>query len=761
MLTPLPPGAARHIGPYRLLARIGAGGMGEVFLARRGQGQLVAVKAVRQELDGDLDDAFRVRFRREMAAARAVTGPFTAALLDGDAEAQLPWLATEYVPGPSLADAVARCGPFPVESVRALGAGLARALTAVHAAEVLHRDLKPGNVLLTPEGPRLIDFGIARAFEATTLTMTGVLVGTPGFMAPEQIEGSHAVVPASDVFSLGAVLCHAATGRGPFDDPELASVVFRISQGDADLSRVPAELRGVVAECLSTDPARRPTPTELAERLADGTAATPFPWPSEALSLFAEYRSAAAVFRQPASEPAEFKQSGAADAPPPPQAAPALGAFGPAPVLRRRRLPWVVASAAAAVVVTVAAVVLPDTLADDPARTPTASPRPDAGSKPGGVVTASGNQGHSGEFGASAVREAALPDGWRPWSRKKPKGVDSMGKGCVIARSTLVCRDGWGAAIALDAATGKDRWKTPGFPGEPTGIQEHPPETDGKRVFVPSELGVTGLDVATGGEVWRHKVPAYARMVSVAYAQGVVYTAEFNSRSAPEPRTTVLRARRASTGRQLWKTSVDGRPRGALLAQGDRLYTAVEGGGVISLSTRDGDEEARVSEPACSDLIGYAGAILCWSMEHTGVRVLDNGTLASRRTIGATKKPDVAPVVGKKGVLVIANTDRKAELQDRLTAYDWKSGKELWDLPARGTPSALGLSGDRLLYVGFYEIRTVPLDGDAENITQRTVPTTDTRAIDGLSATLTAPLYLGGAIFAESIEGRLVSGRAL
>ncbi|MFI8877517.1 protein kinase domain-containing protein [Streptomyces sp. NPDC055243] len=755
MLTPLPPGSTRRIGPYRLLARIGAGGMGEVFLARREQGRLVALKAVRQELDLDMDDAFRVRFRREIAAARAVTGPFTAALLDGDADARLPWLATEYVPGPSLADTVARCGPLPVDAVRALGAKLARALAAVHAARVLHRDLKPGNVLLTPDGPRLIDFGIAQAFEATALTMTGMLVGTPGFMAPEQIEGSHAVVPASDVFSLGAVLCHAAAGHGPFDDPEFASVVFRIARGDADLSGVPDELRGLVAECLDTDPDRRPTPVELAERLADGTAPAPFPWPSEALSLFAEYRSAAAGFEQ-----SEFEHPGA-DVPPPPQAPPALGSFGPAPVLGKRRLPWVVASAAAAVVVTVAAVLLPDVLADDPAAAPSASPRPDAAAPAGRVVTAYGNQGHSGEFGTSAVREAALPEGWKPWSRKKPKGVDSTGKGCVMARSTLVCRDGRGAATALDAATGKDRWKAPGLPGNPTGVQENPPETDGERVFVPSELGVIGLDLATGDEVWRHTVPEHSGVISVTYAQGVVYTAEFNSRSAPAPYTTVVRARRASTGRQLWETSVDGRLRGTLLAQGDRLYAALEAGGAIALSARTGDEKAEVSKPACDDLIGYDGAVLCWSVERKGVSVLDGGTLASRRTIGAAKQPDVAPVVGEKGVLVIAGTDEKAELPDRLSAYDWKSGKELWDLPARGTPSALGLSGDRLLSVGSYEIRTVSLDGDAENVTQRTIPTTDVKAIDGLADTLTTPLYLGGAVFAESVEGRLVSGRAL
>ncbi|MEL3951900.1 serine/threonine-protein kinase, partial [Streptomyces sp. LNU-CPARS28] len=333
MLVPLPPGTPRRIGPHTLLARIGAGGMGEVFLARRdrrgdrdGQGvpPLVAVKVVRQDLD--LDDAFRARFRREIAAARAVTGPFTAALVDADADAERPWLATEYIAGPSLADVVERCGPLPVPAVRALGAALARALTAVHGARVLHRDLKPANVLLAPDGPRLIDFGIAQAFEATALTMTGVLVGTPGFLAPEQIEGSHAVVPASDVFSLGAVLCHAATGRGPFDDPEAAAVVFRIVRGDADLSDVPPELRDTLAACLHPTPENRPTPEALATTLSapgDGTPPSPspapalFPWPADVLSLFAEYREAVA-----ASERAH-DQGGFADA------ATTAGASGP------------------------------------------------------------------------------------------------------------------------------------------------------------------------------------------------------------------------------------------------------------------------------------------------------------------------------------------------------------------------------------------------------------------------------------------------
>ncbi|MZD09796.1 protein kinase, partial [Streptomyces sp. SID5785] len=315
MLTPLP-GPPRRIGPYQLLARVGAGGMGEVHLARRagpgpGPVELVALKSVREDLD--LDDAFRARFRREIAAARAVAGPYTAAVLDADPDAERPWLATEYVAGPSLAGTVARCGPLPVPTVRALGTGLARALSAVHAARLLHRDLKPGNVLLTLEGPRLIDFGIARAFEATQLTAAGAMIGTPGYLAPEQLRGTHALTPASDVFALGAVLAHAAGGHGPFEDVEPAAVIYRTATGDADLDHVPPLLRDVVARCLATDPAHRPSPDEIVRALAaqDGPV-----WPADVRALFAEHRSAADGFAHAAGQQAFAAAPTAPGAPP-------------------------------------------------------------------------------------------------------------------------------------------------------------------------------------------------------------------------------------------------------------------------------------------------------------------------------------------------------------------------------------------------------------------------------------------------------------
>ncbi|MGW1934795.1 serine/threonine-protein kinase, partial [Streptomyces sp. NPDC001919] len=287
----------RLVGPYRLLARLGAGGMGEVHLACRADAptadpqRMIAVKTVRGDLE--VDEDFRTRFRREIAAARTVDGPGVARLVDADPDAASPWLATEYVPGPSLAEAVVRSGALPVATVRTLGSALASALAAVHGVKVLHRDLKPANVLLGRAGPRLIDFGIAQAFEATALTSTGLVVGSPGFMSPEHLAGSRAVVPASDVFCLGAVLAFAASGRGPFQDDEMAAVVFRIIRADADLSGVPEELRPVVGRCLRLDPAERPTAAELASLLGGGADAGAFPWPGGVLSLLAEYGEAA------------------------------------------------------------------------------------------------------------------------------------------------------------------------------------------------------------------------------------------------------------------------------------------------------------------------------------------------------------------------------------------------------------------------------------------------------------------------------------
>lgn len=259
------------VGPYRLLGRLGSGGMGRVYLGRSTGGRTVAVKIVHPHFA--LDEEFRARFRREVEAARRVGGAWTAPVLDADPEAPVPWVATGYAAGPSLAAAVADAGALPAHSVRVLGAGLAEALSAVHALGLVHRDVKPSNVLLTLDGPLLIDFGIARATDGTaSLTSTGVSVGSPGYMSPEQILGKTVAGPA-DIFSLGALLVYAATGEPPFPGDSSASLLYKVVHEEPRLGSLEGELRQLVAQCLAKDPAERPAPGDVARRLAPEGAA--------------------------------------------------------------------------------------------------------------------------------------------------------------------------------------------------------------------------------------------------------------------------------------------------------------------------------------------------------------------------------------------------------------------------------------------------------------------------------------------------------
>ncbi|WP_353944091.1 protein kinase [Streptomyces sp. HUAS MG91] len=271
-MQPLQADEPTTVGPYRLLGRLGAGGMGRVYLGRSAGGRTVAVKIVHPHFA--LDDEFRARFRREVAAARRVGGAWTAAVLDADPEAPVPWVATGYVAGPALAQAAGPGRALPEHSVRVLGAGLAEALAAVHGLGLVHRDVKPANVLLTVDGPRLIDFGIARATDGTaSLTSTGVSIGSPGYMAPEQILGK-GVTGASDVFSLGAVLVYAATGESPFPGDSSAALLYKVVHEEPELGSLGGELRDIVAACLAKAPGDRPAPEDVARRLApEGAAA--------------------------------------------------------------------------------------------------------------------------------------------------------------------------------------------------------------------------------------------------------------------------------------------------------------------------------------------------------------------------------------------------------------------------------------------------------------------------------------------------------
>ncbi|MFF1452626.1 serine/threonine protein kinase [Streptomyces sp. NPDC058274] len=339
-MQPLEAGEPTVVGPYRLLGRLGSGGMGRVYLGRSAGGRTVAVKMVHPHFA--LDEEFRARFRREVEAARRVGGAWTAPVLDADPGAPVPWVATGYAAGPSLTGAVADAGALPEHSVRVLGAGLAEALAAVHALGLVHRDVKPSNVLLTLDGPLLIDFGIARATDGTaSLTSTGVSVGSPGYMSPEQILGK-GVAGAADVFSLGAVLVYAATGTSPFPGDSSAALLYKVVHEEPLLGALEGELRDVVSRCLTKDPAGRPAPEEVARLLAPQGAArlVTAGWLPGAL-VEQVSRSAVQLLNLEAGEPApsgpvDFSSpsvggtSGVAAAGP---FGPPSGVFGPAPAM--------------------------------------------------------------------------------------------------------------------------------------------------------------------------------------------------------------------------------------------------------------------------------------------------------------------------------------------------------------------------------------------------------------------------------------------
>ncbi|GHJ35671.1 bifunctional serine/threonine-protein kinase/ABC transporter substrate-binding protein [Streptomyces sp. TS71-3] len=333
-MEPLLPSDPAWLGEHRPLRQLGAGGMGVVYLARAASGELAAVKVIQPEYAGEPE--FRARFRREAAAARRVDSPWVVRVTGADPEASAPWLATAFVPGPSLAEAVASCGALPVPAVRVLGGVLGRALAAVHAVDLVHRDVKPGNVLLALEGPRLIDFGIARSTSAdqTPLTSPDVVVGTPGFLSPEQARAGRAG-PASDVFALGCVLAFAATGRPPFGTGTANAVMYRTVHGRPDLDGITdAPLRALLLRCLDKDAAARPPAAEAAGALAADEPAGSVDWLPDPVVRMVADRSAE-LLELPPVAPTEVSEPQEGEPPPDPARTP--GPPDPAAVPGRRR----------------------------------------------------------------------------------------------------------------------------------------------------------------------------------------------------------------------------------------------------------------------------------------------------------------------------------------------------------------------------------------------------------------------------------------
>ncbi|MBZ6289875.1 PQQ-binding-like beta-propeller repeat protein [Streptomyces olivaceus] len=557
-----------ELGTYRLLRRLGAGGMGRVYLARSPGGRTVAVKVVRPDLAADSD--FRARFRHEVEIAKAVSGRFTAPVVDADPDASLPWLATSYVLGPDLTDVVAAHGALPERTVRALAAGLAAALQDIHAAGLMHRDLKPSNVLLAADGPRLIDFGIARAVDGSRMTQTGVVVGSPGYMSPEQAVGKDVGV-AGDVFALGSVLAFAAAGRGAFGDGTAshAALLYQVVHGEADLTDVPPSLLGLVRACLMKDPAQRPAPGEIVTALAgQGIDAALHDWlPSAVASTIATH--AAGIL--------DLEAPGTPQTAPQPPNHPATG-FGPAPTMLDGASSTGTAdhgTTPGGTSVPAYGTPLPGTVqvgqAAEPA--PARSRRRVLGMALGGaaaVAVAGGiawaltsddaSDDAKGAPGTGTSADPAVDDFTTPPAGVAPQPLwhKSVGKDSTSPRVPLLIHDGLllvsgDPLVAYDVRTGEARWTKAGICRPGAQLLFH----DG-NVFLADgdyEGVLVAYDVKTGEEAWRSRLGKQLSVDdTIAIDDKNVYVTATDygqSKSATEYRAAVA-AVSHTTGKKTW-----------------------------------------------------------------------------------------------------------------------------------------------------------------------------------------------------------------
>ncbi|MGV9323405.1 serine/threonine-protein kinase [Streptomyces sp. NPDC003660] len=521
------PELPEYAGHYRLESRLGSGGMGVVHLARSGSGMRLAVKVVHAEFARD--DEFRGRFQQEVAAARRVSGAFTAPVVDADPEADRPWMATLFIPGPTLAEEVKRNGPMAPGEVRRLMAGLAEALRDIHRVGVVHRDLKPGNVLLAEDGPKVIDFGISRPKDSELRTETGKLIGTPPFMAPEQFRRPREVGPAADVFALGSVIVHAAAGRGPFDSDSPYVVAYQVVHDEPDLTGVPAGLVPLVRRCLAKEPEDRPTPDEIMSALR---------------SVAASYDTQAFIPAQrdvPTAESAEVPGDGVAGRP-------------------RRWTRGRVALATGALVLT-------------------------------GSAGIAATHWPGGEQAAPRVRPMATGDPvteWRSTTLTRGTGTPR----CAYGEGEVLC-DAPGMAVGLDPRDGTVRWRrsftgavwsdppvlSDGLvqlrdqEGRVTALDPSSGETrlhrrlprdtgalyaDGTQLVSDTEGRITGVDSASGRTMWQHTLreKGSPRLDAFGTAPGGV-TAYATAVSADGSGTRVTALDPAS-GTERWSTRMSG-----------------------------------------------------------------------------------------------------------------------------------------------------------------------------------------------------------
>ncbi|MEU7054946.1 serine/threonine-protein kinase [Streptomyces sp. NPDC046197] len=717
-----------YAGHYRLEERLGSGGMGVVHLARSTSGLKLAVKVVHAAYA--VDPEFRGRFRQEVAAARRVSGAFTAPVVDADPEAERPWMATLFIPGPTLSDHVKRNGPMAPARLRRLMAGLAEALRDIHRVGVVHRDLKPSNVLLAEDGPKVIDFGISRPKDSELRTETGKLIGTPPFMAPEQFRRPREVGPAADIFALGSVLVHAATGRGPFDSDSPYVVAYQVVHDEPDLTGVPQDLAPLVLRCLAKEPEDRPTPDELMRELRSVAASY------DTQAFLPEERTAAPRRGEPHAWPE--RSGGPAHSEGPGTSEGSGMSEGPGVSEGSGRS------------------------ARSGAGTP--EPRARAGRRPrrllalaaGGLALVVGGVfasvqlfgGEWAERGASPRTAAAAFSGW---AAKTPSGVEGMAQ-CSYGAGELLCARP-GMVYALDAADGALRWRH----SVANELTSTPPVVSGGLVQSMTDHGrrLEALDPASGRPRWQRNVPAYS---GVREAGGVLLLTGADG---------VVRGVDGATGTTRWSRRVPGlaMPNFSSFAGDPLAYaTSISDDGsatrVVAVDARTGsvrwDAELRGTlTPVGSD----DGSLVLLAERGTYVGQVDavvRYTPASRRSVRvALPVPrDGVQATVRDGVVHLLGTGGS------LDAVDLAARKVLWRLETSVSRGSAPVAAGRHVFFTGADGRLLAIDARTGRMAGQTAPRLGTHA-DRIAAVLPEPVVVGDHVYGTAPDGTVfaVDGR--
>ncbi|MFD0271924.1 protein kinase [Streptomyces sp. NPDC127106] len=730
-------GFPEYAGQYRLECVLGSGGMGVVHLATSGSGLKLAVKIVHPQ--HAVDPEFRARFRQEVAAARRVSGAFTAPVVDADPAAERPWMATLFIDAPTLAERVRERVLDPAELTR-LAAGLAEALRDIHRAGVVHRDLKPSNVLMAPDGVRVIDFGISRPADSDLRTETGKLIGTPPFMAPEQFQRPREVGSAADVFALGAVLVHAATGRGPFDSDSHYLVAYQVVHGEPDLTGLPPQLAPIVARCLSKDPAERPT----ADALISAMRALAYPTGEDTRTFVPQPRRPASptvtdAVRRRAEEPTHQRAQTAAEA----AAAAVIAAGGasgadgagagtvPGPPGRGRRRTRAAVAAAVGLLL--------------------------AGGAVGGGWYLRGDDGspqQRGGDGAQSARGAQKP--FAPWSRELGRpGTGTAGpagtapSACSWADGTLYCSGHGLAAARLDPADGSVVWSVQASPGT---VETAAPLHDGGLVLTTSAGSRTlrALDPATGAERWKRVLLAGSRVVPAGPRVMI---------SLPDGKAISVDA---ATGVAQWTKPFGGV--GSVWCAGEAPAKPGAAPALYVATPAADGKSTQVSEVdpvtgAVRMLARTAGAAEPVGVAGGGLFLLENDAGSMARSVlrvdlgsrAVRSVPLSAPLLQAQAAVAPDGTAYVFGVSGALAAVG--AQREEWRLQTGVTAASRPvLGGDRRVYLTAVDGRLLAVDGTAGRLAGQTQPRMGAGR-GTFTATLPAPVAAGGRVFATAPDG--------